>query len=563
MEERGGLARQAPGFRENADRPGVVLLGFRLRRARKEVVVILLADGRRDAVAADPVPAELVEHDRARKDRAAGIPSATERHADAAGGNVAERVFRFAEQIRMALDGRIGNRVDGPARVDGPPLEVVRLDAVRERVEPVLDRLVLQVDEHDGGMHTALSHPCEQLGEERIGVAGAVRRRRTSLVEALVHKRLHVAAPVRILVLYQQAHLVAEVVPKVRRRGDAVAKGVPADGLDLREKRAHPLAVPRLVAALRVVVEAEEVCVRSEQHPVASVQAEAARGRIGVERPHAETARHLVAGGLHGQGLEDGVLGRPAVSLPIKAGERNREHDLPLLAGREFPALQHAHGVGTNGGVELRRHGVRRTVLHGGPHVDDARLKIGARFEPPDSRPAGEEKRHRVGDALVVVETLGVAPTVRHRPALAVLQPGVAEPHHDLVFDAGLEKRTYLRFARDEVVWEEPGLFAVHEHGRAERRLTDAERHARRKLGRRLPRGAAPEGVRHVVLHGGLHQRPVSGHGNGARECGRDIFSPCLRHRFGLPRSVQRNGRRRHWNRRGKRENRHRDYGAR
>ena len=120
MEERGGLARQAPGFRKNTDRPGVVLLGFLLRRTRKEIIVILLADGRRDAVAADPVPAELVENDRTRKDRAAGVPSAAERHADAAGGDVAERVFRFAEQIRMALDGRIGNRVEGIVLTDQP-----------------------------------------------------------------------------------------------------------------------------------------------------------------------------------------------------------------------------------------------------------------------------------------------------------------------------------------------------------------------------------------------------------------------------------------------------------
>ena len=240
-----------------------------------------------------------------------------------------------------------------------------------------------------------------------------------------------------------------------------------------------------------------------------------------------------------GQDLENGMLRGPHVLLAVKVRKRYREDDFTLFAGREVDTGDF-HGVASDVRGEPGRDGLGRAIRHGRQHIYDALLNVGGGLKALDRGPVGEEQLHRVGDAGIVVETFVVLARVRHRRALRVLRPGVPEADDDFVLRARLEERTDVRLARDEVVGEESGPLPVHEYRRAEGRHADAERRARRNRVRCLPRGAAPESLLLPARCGRLHERPVPGHGDGARKRGGNRIALRILCDFRLPYPVKR-----------------------
>ena len=101
--------------------------------------------------------------------------------------------------------------------------------------------LVLRVPDDHARMVPPLAHPLGVLGDDLLGLR--------------VLRRL-AQQPDGELVLDQEAHLVGDVVPQLRRKADAVADRVPVHALELLVEPPDPLRPPGLVAPLGVLEEA-------------------------------------------------------------------------------------------------------------------------------------------------------------------------------------------------------------------------------------------------------------------------------------------------------------------
>ena len=122
----------------------------------------------------------------------------------------------------------------------------------------------------------------------------------------------HVAAePDRELVVDEDAHLVGDVVPGLRREADAIAQAIPVHVLDALVQQPDPILIPRQLAALAVLEEAVERDVAAAHEIRFAVEHRPARRRIELELPHPEPRPERVRPAAGFQRIEERVFGRP------------------------------------------------------------------------------------------------------------------------------------------------------------------------------------------------------------------------------------------------------------